>query len=245
MDIRKFDFDPKPRQSSIRLQSLLAKAFEKYASAGTGANGDFFELAVTQLASAGGIRTERIKSAGKVDIIVYLPDADGKKRRVRIEVKSGSGIVAQLAPELSKRSIADFDPSVILPNADLVIYAARPGDFWTLDELLDNTAVLTRSEFIEMACKAGGKRKSGFETCFSVQCNNSTLVKKNQQLPGRVIVDKKTGEKKITKRGCERWTDCIVLQTAYLDARADAIDMGLATGEMTSFRTWLEENGRI
>ena len=245
MDIRTFNFDPKPRQSSIRLQSLLAKAFEKYAGAGTGVNGDYFELAVTQLASAGGIRTERIKAAGKVDIVVYLPGADGKKRRVRIEVKSGSGIVTTLSPELSTRSIADFDPSVILPLADLVIYAAKPGEFTCLDDLLDNTAVLTREEFIAMVCSAGGKRKSGFETCFTVQCNNTALVKKNQELPGREIIDKKTGEKKITKRGCPRWTDCIVMQTSYLEARADAIDTGLATGEMLSFRSWLEENGRI
>lgn len=244
MDISKFEFMAKAKQNQTRLNELMALAYAKYAHAGTGSEGDQFEKAVEQVASAGGVRTEHIKAAGKVDLIVYLSNADGKKRRVQIEIKSGSGIVAQLPAELGLRSIADFTEDVILPKADLVIYAARPGKFESLDDLLDSTVVLTRRAFIDMVSSAGGKRKSGFETCFTVQCNNSALVAKNAELPGREIIDKKTGEKKITKRGCPRWTDCIVMQTAYLDSRAEAVEQGLATGEMTSLRTWLEDNGR-
>lgn len=244
MDIRSFEFVAKAKQSQSRLEALMAKAYDKYVNAGTGSNGDMFEIAVVQVASACGIKTECVKAAGKVDLLVYLPGADGKKHLFRIEIKSGSGIVAQLAPEKGLRSIADFTEDVIMPGADLVIYAAKPGEFTCLDDLLDNTAVLTRREFIDMVSTNCGKRKSGFESGFSVQCNNSALIEKNRELPGREIIDKKTGEKKITKRGCERWTDCIVMQTSYLDARADAIDLGLATGEYISLRTWLEDNGR-
>lgn len=244
MDIRSFEFVAKAHQSQSKLEELMAKAYARYWNAGTGSSGDQFEIAVAQLASACGIKTEFVKAAGKVDLLVYLPGADGKKHLIRIEIKSGSGIVATLPAELGTRSIADFDESWILPGADLVIYAAKPAEFGTLDDLLDSTVVLTRSEFIEMVSSAGGKRKSGFETCFSVQCNSTALVKKNAALPGREIVDKKTGEKKITKRGCPRWTDCIVMQTSYLDARAEAVELGLATGEMISLRSWLEDNGR-
>ena len=244
MDISTFEFLAKNKQSQRKLDELKAAAYAKYANAGTGSAGSQFEIAVVQVASASGIKSEFVKAAGKVDLIVYLPGTDGRRHRIQIEIKSGSGIVAQLEPELGTRSIADFTEDVILPTADLVIYAAKPDEFETLDDLLDNSAVFTRREFIDMVSAAGGKRKSGFETCFSVQCNNTALVKKNQDLPGREIVDKKTGEKKITKRGCPRWTDCIVMQTSYLDARADAVDLGLATGEMVSLRTWLEDNGR-
>ena len=244
MNISTFEFVAKAKQSQTKLNNTMAKAYAKYAHAGTGSEGDQFEIAVAQVASACGVKTEFVKAAGKVDLLVYLPGADGQKHLVRIEIKSGSGIVAQLPAELGTRSIADFDESWILPGADLVIYAAKPGEFETLDDLLDNSVVMGRSEFITMVSNAGGKRKSGFTTCFTVQCNNTALVKKNAALPGREIVDKKTGEKKITKRGCPRWTDCIVMQTSYLDARAEAVELGLATGEMMSLRTWLEEIGR-
>lgn len=244
MDIRSFEFTAKAKQSQAKLDQLMAKVYEKYANAGTGSDGDQFEKAVEQLISASGVKSENIQGSGKVDRIVYLAGSDGKKHRFNVEIKSGSGIVAQLEPELGTRSIADFTEDVILPSADLVIYAAKPGKFTSLDDLLDSTAVLVRSEFIQMVSTNCGKRKSGFESGFSVQCNNSALVEKNRSLPGREIVDKKTGEKKITKRGCPRYTDCIVMQTSYLDARADAIDLGLAMGEMISLRTWLEDNGR-
>lgn len=269
MDIRSFEFVAKAHQSQTKLEELMAKAYARYWNAGTGSAGDQFEIAVAQLASACGIKTEFVKAAGKVDLLVYLPGADGKKHLIRIEIKSGSGIVAQLKPRLGFRSISEYDESVIMQGADLVIYAAKPSEFETLDDLLDSTVVLTRSEFIEMVSNAGGKRKSGFETCFSVQCNNSALVEKNRSLPAMVkvtdesgaivkgadgkdawfetsrkIKDKKTGEEKETRRGCPRWTDCIVMQTSYLDARAEAVELGLATGEMISLRSWLEDNGR-
>lgn len=251
MDISKFEFIAKAKQSQSQLNELMAKAYAKYAHAGTGSEGDQFEKAVEQVASAGGVRTEHIKASGKVDLIVYLPGADGKKRRVQIEIKSGSGIVAQLPAELGLRSIADFSEDVIMPKADLVIYAARPGKFECLDDLLDSTVVLTRVEFIRMVSENCGKRSSGFTSGFSVQCNNSSLVAKNKELKGRPMMDKhgnpvldEKGEVKMTRRGCERWTDCIVMQTAYLDNRAEAVEQGLATGEMTSLRTWLEDNGR-
>lgn len=269
MNISTFSFVAKAKQSQTKLDELMAKAYAKYAHAGTGSDGDQFEIAVAQVASACGVKTEFVKASGKVDLLVYLPGEDGQKHLIRIEIKSGSGIVAQLTPRLGLRSIDEFDESVILPKADMVIYAAKPGEFETLDDLLDNSVVMDRSEFITMVSNAGGKRKSGFTTCFSVQCNNTALAAKNKALAGlteiydengdkvlgadgkpvlvptvRIIKDKKTGEEKETRRGCPRWTDCIVMQTSYLDARAEAVDLGLATGEMMSLRTWLEEIGR-
>lgn len=269
MNISTFEFVAKAKQSQHKLDEIMAKVYNKYMNAGTGSDGYQFEKAVEQEISACGVKNEYVQSAGKIDRIVYLPGDDGKKRRVRIEIKSGSGIVAQLKPRLGFRTIADFTESCIMPSADLVIYAAKPGDFTCLDDLLDNSAVLTRTEFITMVSENCGKRKSGFESGFSVQCNNSTLADKNRALPAMVtvtdengetvlgtdgkpalfeterkITDKKTGEEKTTRRGCPRWTDCIVMQTTYLDSRAAAVDLGLATGEYTSLRTWLEDNGR-
>lgn len=244
MDIRTFEFAAKAKQSRAFLYRTMELVYETYAHAGTGSEGYQFEKAVEQLVSASGVKTEKIAAPGKVDRIVYLPGADGKKHRYNMEIKSGSGIVANLPAEKGLRSIADFTEDVILPGVDLVVYAAKPGEFECLDDLLDNSAVLSREAFIAMVSTNCGKRKSGFESGFSVQCNNSALVEKNRALPGREIIDKKTGEKKITKRGCERWTDCIVMQTSYLEARAEGVELGLATGEYISLRTWLEDNGR-
>lgn len=262
MNIGSFDWIAKAKQSQTRLEAIMAQAAEKFSNAGTGSDGDQFEIAVRQLVAHRGVNRAEVQSAGKVDQIAYMAGTDGKKHRSRIEIKSGSGIVAQLEPELGLRSISDFSEADILPDVDLVIYAAKPAEFETLDDLLDGTAVLARIEFIKMVEGAGGKRKSGFETCFSVQCNSTALVKRNKELPAvveivdrttgskvkvpttREIVDKKTGETKITRRGCPRWTDCIVMQTSYVDSRAEAVELGLAMGEMVSLRTWLEDNGR-
>ena len=270
MDIRSFEFIAKAKQSQTTLEAVMAQAWEKFHNAGTGSDGDQFEIAVKQVASAGGVKIASVTASGKVDLIVFLEDPlTGAKRRHRIEIKSGSGIVATLAPRLGFRNISEYSEADILPDADLVVYAAKPGEFETLDDLLDGTAVLPRSEFIDMVSNAGGKKKSGFETCFTVQCNNTALVKKNRNLPAMVeiydedgsvvrgsdgcpvrvptsreVKDKKTGEMKTTRRGCPRWTDCIVMQTSYLDARAEAVELGLAMGDMTSLRTWLEDNGR-
>lgn len=251
MNISTFEFVAKAKQSQHKLDEIMAKVYSKYMNAGTGSDGYQFEKAVEQEISACGVKNEYIQAAGKVDRIVYIAGEDGKKHRVRIEIKSGSGIVATLAPELGLRSIADFTEDAVLPGVDLVIYAAKPGEFECLDDLLDNSVVMTRVEFITMVSENCGKRKSGFESGFSVQCNNSALVDKNKALPARPVLDRKgnpvldeDGNVKMTRRGCERWTDCITMQTSYLDSRAAAVDLGLATGEMTSLRTWLEDNGR-
>lgn len=272
MDIRSFEFAVKAKQSRTALEAVMAQAWEKFQNAGTGSDGDQFEIAVKQVASAGGVKIASVTASGKVDLIVFLADPlTGKKRRYRIEIKSGSGIVATLKPRLGLRNISEYSEADILPGADLVVYAAKPGEFETLDDLLDGTVVLTRAEFIAMVSGAGGKKKSGFETCFTVQCNNTALVEKNKQLTGKTEIwdeagkkvldengdpvlldtirqtkkpDKETGEIKWTRRGCPRWTDCIVMQTSYLDARAEAVELGLAMGEMVSLRTWLEDNGR-
>ena len=263
MNIGSFDWIAKAKQSQTRLEAIMAQAGAKFSNAAsTGSAGAQFEIAVRQLVAHRGVNSASVQAAGKIDQIVFMAGTDGNKHRIRIEIKSGSGIVAQLAPELGLRSISDFSEADILPDVDMVIYAAKPAEFETLDDLLDGTAVLARREFIDMVNSAGGKKKSGFETCFSVQCNNSALVAKNKELPAAVeivdkatgkkvkvpttreIVDKKTGETKTTRRGCPRWTDCIVMQTSYLDARAEAVELGLAMGDMVSLRTWLEDNGR-
>lgn len=246
MELSKMGFVAKEKQGANKLNRMLRNIDAHYSNErSTGNDGDKYEKGCSQLVSAHGIKSEFVAKQGRADLIVYLPDPETDKlRRYVIEIKTGSGIVAMLEPECSQRSIKDFTEDDVLKGVDLVIYHPEPKNLTSVDELMDTSCVMTREAFIQMVCEAGGTRKAGFTTCFTVQVNNTALVKKNRELPGREYYNKKTGKVEITKRGCPRWTDCICLQSQYLESRAYMIRTGIKAGRIENLRKWLERNGR-
>ena len=239
----------KAKQSQSRLDELMDKIWNKY-SKGTGADGSRYEKVVAQLVSANGIKTELVAESGRVDLLVYLPDPSGKRKLYRIEIKTGTGIVAQLAPTFGD-SMEQHSEDELLPKADLVIYTARATEFEDIDDLLDESLVLERKDWIQFMIENSGVRKHGFSTAFKLSVNNGTLREKNEAIAPRPVVDKKgnqvydeDGNPKFTKRGLDRWTDCIVIQEAYQKQIAQAITDNLATNEYRTLGRWLEEIGR-
>ena len=238
----------KAHQSQEKLDQIFAEVYKK--DYGTGTDGYRFEMVVRQLISAKGIRNEVMASAGKVDQVLYLKDEHGKLRRTKCEIKTSTGIVAQY-PATFGDTIENHSVAEVYPDADLIFYAARASEFEDLDDLLDETIVLKVPNWAAFMIENSGKRKHEFGTAFKLAVNNGTLREKNQAIPARPVLDKKgnpvldeDGTPKMTKRGLPRWTDCIVIQEAYREQIADAIQANLETHEYETLGEWLERNGR-
>ncbi len=217
---------------------------------GTGTTGYRFEKTVAHLISAKGIVDEDMAANGQVDRIVYVKDGQGKLHGLRIEIKTGCGIVAQL-PCLLGDSIDNYGPSDVYPKAHLIIYAARAEEFEDIDELLDETVVLTIPDWVEMMVQTAGKRKHSFGTAFKLGVNNNATRAKNEAIPARPVLDKKgrpvldeDGNVKMTKRGIDRYTDCITIQEAYRQQFAEALQENAETHQYRTLGEWLEEIGR-
>lgn len=248
----------KPRQSQRKLDELMAQIWEKY-SKGTGADGCRFEKVTAQLMSARGIETAEIAGAGVTDLIVFPMGPDGKRHRFNCEIKSGCGIVTKHDMAKQDDNILAHSEDEIYPEADLIIFAPRADEFSELDELLDETLVLTRYEFLEFLYNNTGKQRHGFDVAFKLATNNGALRAKNAEREPRMVLDKKNrpvlykaselpdgdprvGTPKYTMRGVAgRWTDCITIQEAYRDQLVEAV---LANWQYTTLRCWLEDNGR-
>lgn len=270
--MNKMNLMAKPGQSQAKLDALMDLIFDEIYSGkpsevtgkvSTGYEGCRYEKTVEQLVSAKGIRCELVTASGKVDLIIYIPNPlTGKKQRVRIEIKTGTGIVAMLPTELGMRSINDYGPADLLPGADLVIYAARASEFEDIDDLLDESIVMKPIEWAEFMIANSGKRAKGFGTAFKLAVNGRKLAELNRNLPpmvevkdpttgemvmmatSRECIDRKTGETKVTRRGCPRYTNCIVIQESYKEQIAEAIEANLETRQVKTLGEWLEEIGR-
>ena len=240
----KLNVGAKERQSQTTLDKLFADVEAKYIR-GKGASGSRFELTVKHLASAKGLQTDTIAETGKTDVIVYV---GGK--RIRIEVKTGCGIVAQLKPTLGD-TIDNYSVDDLLPDVDLIAFAPRASEFEDIDELLDETLMVSVKAFAEFLIDNSGKRKHSFGTAFKLSVNNNKLRDLNEAIPARPVVDKKgnpvleeDGTPKMTKRGIPRWTDCITMQEAYRQQIIEAVQDNAETHELRTLGEWLEEIGR-
>lgn len=234
----------KDGQNQTTLDKLFKDVEAKYMR-GTGVSGARFELTVKHLASAKGLRTDTIAETGKTDVIVYV---DGK--RIRLEVKTGCGIVAQLKPTLGD-VIDNYSEADLLPNVDLIVFAPRASEFEDIDELLDETLVLDVPSWAEFMIENSGKRKHSFGTAFKLSVNNNKLRDLNDAIPARPMLDKKgnpvleeDGTPKMTKRGIPRWTDCITMQEAYRQQIVEAVQYNAETHDFRTLGEWLEEIGR-
>lgn len=247
--MEKFYLNAKAGQSQEKLDQRVDAIWNKY-SKGTGSTGCQMELIVRHLMSAKGITTEVVQAAGKADLIVFLPNANGKMKRFVIEIKTGTGIVAEV-PAMLEDSMTNHSPAEVYPKADLVVYAARATEFIDIDDVLDETLVLPTLEWVQFMIDNSGVRKHGFETAFKLGVNNKALRDKNDAVPARQVVDKKgnlvfndDGSPKMTKRGLPRYTDCIVIQEAYQAQVAQAIIDNMETHEYETLGDWLERMGR-
>ena len=151
--------------------------------------------------------------------------------RLRYEVKTGDGIVGYIKPTRNP----EFDENDILPGIDLVIYACEVKEMQDEDDILDNSVVLTRSEFLTFLAVNGPKRSRTVATATKFGTNDKFWRDKNRAYNEFVKNHPYTELPFLPP-----WKDCIVLQPTYRDARQKAC----LSGDYTSLRTFLEENGR-
>ena len=132
-------------------------------------------------------------------------------QRFRYEVKSGDGIVAQFP--MTETPV--FDEDMILPGADLVVYTCEVKELRDEDDVLDNSIVLTRAEFLEFIATEGPKRNKTVKSAVKFGMN-SPMARRTKM------------------------KDCICLQPTYRKARQDAC----LSGNYLSLRSFLQDIGR-
>lgn len=242
--MNKFDLLSK-KASQKRVDAINDLSFSHYENAAakgsTGACGAYGEMVFRHLASAHGIESEAdayVRKSGENDLTVYVR-VDGKLRRQIVEIKTG-GIYGYIKPS-NTDTIDNHGVSDLFGGKDLVFYCPRFSEMESIDEILDETLVGTPEEIAEFIIANCGKRKHGFSTAFKLATNNSDLRAKNDAIPSVMVMDKKTGEMKPSRRGLPLWRDCIILQPAYLEQVIEAISEQY---ELLTLRAWLEENGR-
>lgn len=182
---------------------------EAGAKGSTGIFGIYFEDIVRYCWRKSGLAPDdfRVHSAGEHDAM--------NRKNGGLEVKTGSGIIGYTRTETISEEYCPLDK--------YVAYTAKPQEMRTLDDVLDNTLLFTREEFLQFVATIGLKRKAGnFASGCKLGVDNKALRKANETRP----------------RGA-KLHDCIVLQPTYLEARYAAC----ISGEYTTLRTFLEENG--
>lgn len=229
--MKQFGIEAKNGQNKERAERIFAQIWDKQVS------GAQYELIVRHLLTVKGLRTATVRAKGRVDQTIKV---NGKV--VRIEIKTGTGICAMVGAKFGDH-ITNYGIENIYPDADVVIFAPGADDFTDLDQVLYESLVFTSpAAFAQYVIENSGKRKHAFETAFKLAVDNKALRDKNAAIPPREITDPKTGEKKYTKRGLERWTDCIVMQEAYNNQLVEAV-LENATDELT-LGQWLMDIGR-
>lgn len=188
---------------------FIRKLNESAEKGSTGIFGIYFEDIVRYCWRKTGLAPDdfRVHSAGEHDAL--------NLKNGGLEVKTGNGIIGYTRTESISEEFCPLDK--------YVAYTAKPQEMRTLDDVLDNTLLFTREEFLQFIATVGLKRKAGnFASGCKLGVNDKALRKANKVLP----------------RGA-KFHDCIVLQPAYLEARYAAC----ISGEYTTLRTFLEENG--
>lgn len=210
--MKKITMTAKPNQSIDKMERLFDECFAHYEEAGrrgsTGYHGSEFEKLAEQALQAKGIQTAYSKDANHVDLIIYVVGKDGKKHRLAIEVKTGSGIVYQQKAVLDDH-ISNYDESYVLPKANLIAYNADPKACKSEADVLKYTLILSRQQFVDFVIENSGARKQCFTTAFKLGVNSSSVRKTNKER-------KDSGEDTI-------YTDCITLQSTYNKNRVQAI----------------------
>lgn len=196
--------------------AMLARIARESQKGSTGALGKLYEPIVRHLMTAHGLSMGdfRARTQEKADIIVYV-----EGHAVTVEVKTGDGIVANY-------NDGQLEEADILPGKGAIVYCTEPGELEDLDDLLDNSIVVTRAEFIGGVLCAGQKRHPNFRSGLKAATNSAALRAENKE---RQAI------------GLEPIRDCYTMQPTYRKARWALCQ----SGEYTSLRTFLEEIGRL
>ena len=134
----------------------------------SGIYGKAFESAVRNYVLNGkvGARDYKARGLGKVDASFYTLNDDGKRRAIRLEVKTCSGSVRYAESDGMgdyydlPETVADVTEDMILPQADYVVYVPEVGrDFMEKPETALDAWVLPRADFIAMLYAMGSKGK--------------------------------------------------------------------------------------
>ena len=139
----------------------------------SGAVGKASEAIIKSLLSAKGFITVAVSAQGKQDFICYRKDTDNKKHRVNVEIKTGRGEITST-----------------LKKSDYVIYAIRPEKAATAEKYAQQFYCLHTADFLQLLSDIG-------------------LITSKRSTRGNVVeciqnfhqVDKKTGEKVLSKKG--------------------------------------------
>lgn len=240
--MKKFALPKKPGMSQEKFDKVCAEIWEHTCSGGQ------YELVVRHLATVKGLQAAIVRGKHTVDLVIRVKQADGTVKTLKCEIKSGTGICAEVGAKFGDH-ITNYGPEVVYPNADLVIFAPGASDMDSLDRVLYESLVMTPQRFVQFAIENSGKRKHGFETAFKLAVDNKGLRAKNEAIPARPVLDKQgnpvldeDGNVKTTKRGLDRWTDCIVLQEAYNDQLCEAVLVNAE--DDPTLGQWLEDIGR-
>lgn len=185
----------------------------------TGYLGKYYEPIVRHLLTAHGLTARdfhaRENGSNQHDIEDGVLFLNGK--RIKYEVKTGDGIIGWIAPT-EEPAWSEDD---ILPGIDFVIYTCEVKQLTCEDDVLDNSVVLTRTEFLQFISTEGPKRSQTVRTATKAATNDQHLRELNDKFN-------------------EKWRDCIIMQSAYRKARQAACE----SGNYCSLRSFLQENGR-
>lgn len=184
----------------------------------TGWAGKYFETLVRFFLYKDGLRAAdfRAHSSSKADFTLNF-----NGHRYAGEIKTGDGICAAYG-------VNELEADDVLPGKHLIVYCTEPQELSTVDDLLDNTVVVTRDEFLQVVLTAGQKRKPNWRSGLKPGVNSKALREANK---ARRAIDKKAPIQ----------YDCYTMQPTYRKARWELCQ----SGELTSLRTFLEEIGRL
>lgn len=188
--------------------SFLEKLMLAKSKGSTGSDADYFEAIVRHIWKKAGLTPDdfRVHTRAEHDAI--------SRKNGGLEVKTGNGIIGYTRTETISADFCRLDK--------YVAYCAKPAELTSLDDILDNTLIFTRDEFIEFVGTVGLKRKAGnFASGCKLGVNSTALREANKSLP----------------RGA-KIHDCITLQPAYLEARW----LACQSGEYLTLRSFLDEN---
>lgn len=195
---------------------VLGRLLKEQGKGSTGTSGKAFEIAVRRLLYKCGLAEEDYRArSSKVDDFRIV--VNGKAYRG--EIKTGDGIVANTGAE-------DLTEDDVLPGKALIVYCTEPEKLNSIDDLLDNTVVVSREEFLDTVLTAGQKRHPNWRSGLKPATNNLALRAENK-------IRKANGEKPLR--------DCYTMQPTYRKARWELCQ----SGELTTLRTFLEEIGRL
>ena len=206
-------------QLNVLSREMYERILRESLKGSTGYLGKYYEPIVRHLLTAHGLtaRDFHARENGSNQHIVEdgVLVIDGQ--RIKYEVKSGDGIIGWLEPSEDPAWSEDD----ILPDVDLIVYTCEVKNLTCEDDILDNSVVLTRSEFLQFISTEGPKRSQTVRTATKTATNDQHLRELNSKFNGK-------------------WRDCIIMQSAYRKARQAACE----SGNYLSLRSFLQEKGR-